>query len=416
MEECMNKKLGLVGIVATAALAASTLLVPSANASTRTIIVWADDVRGPQLTTLIGGNTSIVNGYKIQVKFFSSLTALQDAWSKASAASAPDVITGPASFVLDAKSGKLAAIQPGSVNSAFSKGAISAMSYAGKQYGVALDIDTTALVYNKSLFGTSAPTSMVQMINYYNANKVSKGLAGGICAVDGTWGSQAVLNALGGGAWDISKSHPNYTKVVLNSAAYIGNAKKYLLDSSGKSNGFFQWDGCNAAFTAGKIPFAITGAWNYGGYAKAGMSFGLSAIPGLNGGTAAQWVNYSGAFLTSYAATHKVSIGARQLLLRYFASTPGQVAMYKASQRPPANGPAVAQVTDPLTLGVAQAAQSGTPQVSALLDDKAGGTNWYDTLSAFYTAVFVQGKDITASANAAAAIEAKDFADAAASL
>ena len=416
MEECMKKKLGLVGLVASAALVGSTLLVPSASAATRTLIVWADDQRGPQLATLIGGNTSIVPGYKIQVKFFSSLTALQDAWSKASAASAPDILTGPAGFVLDAKSGKLASIQPGSKNSAFSKGAISAMSYAGKQYGVALDIDTTALVYNKTLFGSAAPTSMVQMINFYNANKDSKGLVGGVCAVDGTWGSQAILNGLGGGAWDISKSHPNYTKVVLNSAAYIANAKRYLLDSSGKSTGFFQWDGCNAAFTAGKIPFAITGAWNYGGYSKAGLSFGLSAIPGLNGGTATQWVNYSGAFLTSYAAAHHVSIGARQLLLNYFASKDGQVAMYQASKRPPANGPAVAQVTDPLTLGVAQAAQSGTPQVSALLDNKTGGTNWYDTLSAFYTAVFVQGKDITASANAAAAIEQKDFNAAAASL
>jgi maltose-binding protein MalE len=187
MEECMKKKLGLVGLVASAALVGSTLLVPSASAAPRTIIVWADDVRGPQLATLIGGNTSIVPGYKIQVKFFSSLTALQDAWSKASAASAPDVLTGPAGFVLDAKSGKLAAIQPGSKNSAFSKGAISAMSYGGKQYGVALDIDTTAFVYNKSLFGSTAPTSLVQMVNFYNANKESKSLVGGVCAVDGTW-------------------------------------------------------------------------------------------------------------------------------------------------------------------------------------------------------------------------------------
>ena len=412
----MKKKLGLVGIVASAALVGSTLLVPSANAAQRTLIVWADDQRGPQLTTLIGGNTSIVPGYKIQVKFFSSLSALQDAWSKASAASGPDVLTGPASFVLDAKSGKLASIQPGSANQAFSKGAISAMSYAGKQYGVALDIDTTALVYNKTLFGSAAPTSLVQMVNFYNTNKASKGLVGGVCAADGTWGTQALLNGFGGGAWDISKSKPNYNKVVLNSSAFISNVKKYLLDSSGKSTGFFQWDSCNAAFTAGKIPFAITGAWNYGGYTKAGLSFGLSAIPGLNGGTAAQWVNYSGAFLTSYAATHGVSIGARQLLLNFFASTDGQVAMYKASTRPPANAQAIAQVTDPLTLGVGKAAAAGQPQIDALLNDSTGGTNWYDTLTAMYKAMFEQGKDPATTINAAAAIVQKNFTHAAAGL
>ncbi len=417
MEECMNKKkLSFVGVVASAALVVSALLVPSANAATRTIIVWADDVRGPQLTKLIGGNTTLVPGYTIQVKFFSGLTAEQDAWSKATAASGPDIITGPASFVLDAKSGKLSAIQPGGVNAAFAKGAISAMSYGGKQYGVALDIDTTALVYNKTLFGATAPTSLVQMVNFYNTNKSAKGLVGGVCAADGTWGSQAILNGFGGGAWDISKSKPNYTKVVLNSPAFAANVKKYLLDASGKSTGFFQWDGCNTAFSTGKIPFAITGTWNYGGYTKAGISFGLSAIPGLNGGTSAQWVNYSGAFLSSYAGVHGVSIGARQLLLNWFASTTGQVAMYKASLRPPANGPAVAQVTDPITLGVASAAQSGTPQVSALLDDKVGGSNWYDTVGALYTAIFVKGLDVVTSLNSAAAIEQKNFNDAAASL
>jgi len=413
----MNKrKLSLVGIAASAALVASALLVPNANAATRTIIVWADDQRGPQLTKLIGGSTSIVSGYKIQVKFFSSLTALQDAWSKASAASAPDVLTGPASFVLDAKSGKLAVIQPGSANKAFARGAVSAMSYGGKQYGVALDIDTTALVYNKTLFGATAPTSLTQMVDFYNANKVAKGLVGGVCAAEGAWGSQALLNGFGGGAWDISKRTPNYSHVVLNSPAFITNVKKYLLDSSGKSTGFFQWDSCNASFTAGKIPFAITGAWNYGGYTTAGLNFGLSGIPGLNGGSAAQWVNYSGAFLTSYASTHKVSIGARQLLLKFFASAPAQTAMYQASKRPPANSVAGAQVTDPLTLGVAKASEGGTPQVSAMLDDKAGGSNWYDTLGALYTAVFTQGKDAATSINAAAAIVQKNFNDAVATL
>jgi arabinogalactan oligomer/maltooligosaccharide transport system substrate-binding protein len=325
-------------------------------------------------------------------------------------------LTGPASFVLDAKSGKLAAIQPGSVNANFSKGAKSSMSYGGKQYGIALDIDTTALVYNTALFGTTAPKSLVQMVNFYNTNKATDGLVGGVCAADGTWGTQALLNGFGGGAWDISKSTPNYTHVVLNSPAFIGNVKKYLLNSSGKSTGFFQWDNCNAAFTAGKIPFAITGSWNYSGYTAAGMKFALSGIPGLIGGSATQWVNYSGAFLTSFAATHGVSIGSRQLLLNYFASTPGQVAMYKASQRPPANSGAAAQVTDPLTLGVAKAAQGGTPQVDALLNDKAGGTNWYDTLTALYTAIFTQGKDAATNLNAAAVIIQKNFNDAASSL
>jgi len=72
----MKKRYGILGVVAASALAASALVVPSANAATRTIVVWADDQRGPQLTTLLNGNSTIVPGYQIQVKFFSALTAL----------------------------------------------------------------------------------------------------------------------------------------------------------------------------------------------------------------------------------------------------------------------------------------------------------------------------------------------------
>ena len=43
----------------------------------KTITVWADEQRGPQLKSLIDGNTTIAPGYTIKVKFFSALTALQ---------------------------------------------------------------------------------------------------------------------------------------------------------------------------------------------------------------------------------------------------------------------------------------------------------------------------------------------------
>ena len=101
MEECMKKKqLGVIGALASAALIASAMLVPAANAASRTLTIWADDQRGPQLTTLLQGNTSIVPGYKINVKFFSSLNALQSAWANATAATAPDIYAG----ALDRKS------------------------------------------------------------------------------------------------------------------------------------------------------------------------------------------------------------------------------------------------------------------------------------------------------------------------
>ena len=415
----MKKRYGILGVVAASALAASALVVPSANAATRTIVVWADDQRGPQLTTLLNGNSTIVPGYQIQVKFFSALTALQSAWDKSTAAGGPDIIVGPSSLGSDgAKSGKVVSTPYGAIlKSQIPAPAISALTYQHKIYGVPTDLDTTAFVTNTSLYGASAPATLADAISWYNANKVSKGLTGGVCAVDGTWGTQGIITALGGGAWAIKGSTPDFSQTLFNSATFKANVSKYLLDSSGKSTGFFQWDGCGDAFKAGKIPFAITGSWNFDGFTKAGVKFVLSPVPGLTAGTyGQQWVNYSGAFESSYAKTHGVAIGAQDLLMNWFAGKDGQYAMYKSSQRPPANSLTAALVTDPLTLGVTQAGAHGMPQISPALDDKAGGTNWYDTLTSAYNDIFVKGKPVGATLDAAAAIINKNFKDAAASL
>jgi maltose-binding protein MalE len=410
----MKKRFNAAALVSVAALSVAALAGAPAQAATKTIVVWADEQRGPQLQKLIDGNTTIAPGYTISVKYFSALDALQSAWDKSTAAGGPDVMTGPASMAAaGGKSGKLVRLNGSAqLNKEIPSAGLAAMSYKGLLYGVPLDVDTTGFVWNKDLFGASAPATFADMVDYYTKNKSAKGFTGGICAFEGTWGSQAVLTALGGGAWGYNGSKPNYSKVMLNSAAYKANVKKYLLDSTGKSNGFFQWDGCGDAFKAGKIPFGITGAWNFAGIKKAGIDFGIGATPGLTASTkGAQWVNYSGAYVTAYAAQHGVDLGARKLVVGWFASAAGQVAMSKLSDRPAANTVAGAQVSDPWPVGISKASATGIPQISPALDNKTGGSNWYDTLGSVYTDIFTKGKSVDATLDAAAAILKKNFAN-----
>ena len=415
----MKKRYSAAALVSAAALAVSALAGAPAQAANRTITVWADEQRGPQLAKLIDGNTSIAPGYVIKVKYFSALDALQSAWDKSTAAGGPDVMTGPASMAAaGGKSGKLARIiVTSTLKKQIPTAGLAAMSYKGNVYGVPLDVDTTAFLWNKSLFGTTAPATFGDMVDYYTANKSAKGLTGGICAFEGTWGSHAVLTALGGGAWGYKGSNAQFDNVVLNSSTFKSNVKKYLLDSNGKSTGFFQWDGCGDAFKAGKIPFAITGAWNLDGITKAGISYGIGATPGLTATTkGAQWVNYSGAYVTSYAKDHGVDLGARKLVVGWFASKAGQLAMSTLSKRPPASISATAAVTDAQTLAVGKAAATGTPQISPALDDKTGGDNWYGVLGSVFTDIFTKGKSSDATLDAAAAILKKNFAAYAATL
>jgi hypothetical protein len=97
--------------------------------------------------------------------------------------------------------------------------------------------------------------------------------------------------------------------------------------------------------------------------------------------------------------------------MKWFASEAGQAKMSALSGRPPANTAAAGAVTNPSTLGVAKAALTGTPQISPALDNKTGGSNWYDVLGGVYTDIFTKGKSVDATLDAAAAILAKNFAN-----
>ena len=89
----MNKKrIGVVGVIAAAALAVSALAVPSAFAAKKSIIIWADETRGPALEKLVKDMEKTVPGYAVSVKSYASYDALGAAWDKATAATGPDII------------------------------------------------------------------------------------------------------------------------------------------------------------------------------------------------------------------------------------------------------------------------------------------------------------------------------------
>jgi arabinogalactan oligomer / maltooligosaccharide transport system substrate-binding protein len=395
-----------VAVAAAASLGLGLAIVP-AQAATKTIVVWADETRGPQLQQQLKLESTVVKGYRIQVKAFASFDALKSAWDKSTAATGPDIVIGSAAWgAAGAKSGKLAPVTyPAKVRSQFSKSTIEAMSYKGKTYGVALDLDTTAFAWNTDLYGKQ-PTTIKEMVDHYLANK-SK-YSAGFCSFNGEWGAHPIITGLGGGAFT-----SDYTKTLINSAAFKSNVKSLLLGSDGKSNGFFKPGGCDGDFKAGKIPFAGVGAWNLGGIAESNTKIKLGYFPGsTTKARGAQWVNYSGAFLTSYAKRHGVEAGARQLLLNYFAGDVAQARMSVIGKRPPANIAAAKRVSDPQTKAIAAAGQTGTPQVGALLDDQTGGANWYGLVGDVFSKILNEGANVDSTLDQAAAVLLKNFANA----
>jgi len=408
----MNKKrIGVVGVIAAAALAVSALAVPSAFAAKKSIIIWADDTRGPALVKIVKDMEKAVPGYTVDVKAYASYDALGAAWDKATAATGPDIILRDGALAISgAKSGKIQSlVVPSGTRSQFAPAAWGAMTVKGRIFGIPTDVDTTGMIYNTAMFPT-APKTIGDIYDYYIKNKAT--LTNGICSFNGTWGAQPVLTALGGGAWGYKNGQADFSNVVFNSATFKANVKKYLIGADGKTNGFFSYDGCDTAFKAGKVPVALVGAWNMAGVAATSVKYGWGSLPSTTAGKFGnQWAGYSAAYLTSYATAHGVKSGANQLLFKFFASEAGQLALNEAQkdQRPLAHISAAAKTKDATAAGVGAAAANSVKQLAAL-DDSTGGANWYSVSDDALKDIFA-GKDVDTTLDKGAAVLAKNFAN-----
>ena len=406
-----TKRFGFAGILAAFALAVSTLVAPSANAATE-IVVWADESRGPNLAKVIAAKGDWVTGYTVKVVSFSSFDALKEALDKATDASGPDIVVGANDWVpTAAKSGKLAPITlTAAVKARFNPTQFLDLTYKGKLYGVPVDINNVAMIYNTKLV-SSAPKNFGEMVSTYKSLKASKGLKAGLCIAGGgmSWGGLSGFSALGAEPYLMNADGTvNYNKS-FDPAVFAKNVSTLLLDKKGKSNGFWPATdtGCQDNFLAGKVPFAIIGNWHWRTFAEAGFDMNIQPVPGVKPGTYGKMFgSVSGAFLTSYAEAHGVAVPAKSLLTSFFASTKGQVAYQAEEGRPPAEKGAQ---KSQLVLGGqkamgAAASLSSIPQIGAFLNTNAGGANYWDSAPAYWNAVLVDGKNPLTEAKKLAAI------------
>jgi arabinogalactan oligomer/maltooligosaccharide transport system substrate-binding protein len=396
----LHRKFGKVAAVAIAAGLMTSIVTAPIHAASNTIVVWADETRGPNLQKVINAKSDWVPGYTIKIVSFSSFDALKAAVDKATALTGPDIVVGANDWVATgAKNGQLAPVTlASSVRSKFTANNLFDLSYKGVLYGVPLDVNNVSMIYNTNL--ATKPLTFGQMVNFYQANKAAKNLTAGLCVAGGgmSWGAVSVLSALGGAPYVMTPTGTVSASADPVPPVVASNIKQYLLDSNGKSNGFFPASdtGCKEAFLAGKVPYAIIGNWEWQDYKKAGFAMNMMPVPGVKHGTyGSAFASVSGAFLTVYAAQHGVDQGAKSLLNNFFGSKNGAIAYQNIELRPPAQKDAQkdASVSDAQKGFGTSGAMAGIPQIGGILNGATGSKSYWDLLPAFWTDVLVNGKD-----------------------
>ena len=417
MEEKLMKKKLFRGfaVIATLALAAGLAVTP-AQANTK-VVVWADETRGPNLVKTLADKADWVSGVTIDVVTFTSFDALKAAADNmtASTANRPDIILGPNSWVAQfAKSGKLAPLTlTASQRAGFTSGQLYDMSYKKRLYGIPVDVNNVAMIYNTKLV-TAAPKTFGEMVDYYKANKTSKSLKAGLCVAGGgmSWGAHSVASALGADAFYLNADGRINKYKSFNPNELGRNVKKFLLDGK-KGNGFFPSsdEGCKDNFLDGVVPFAIIGNWEWASYADKGFTMNQMSVPGVTASAPGKaFGSVSGAMLTAYAAGSGREAAAKSVLVDFFGSADGQVAYQKYEKRAPAQAAAGKNVTlNAAQRGFGSAAASSLPEIGVILNGPAGGTSYWEALPAYWTAVLVDGKNPVREAKKLAAIYAANL-------
>jgi hypothetical protein len=212
-----------------------------------------------------------------------------------------------------------------------------------------------------------------------------------------SWGGHSVLSALGADAYQFNSRGGVVYNRAFSATTFGKNVRTYLMDGK-KSNGFYPATdtGCKDNFLAGTVPYAIIGNWEWEDYTAKGFTMNVMPVPGVKAGTYGKMFgSVSGAMLTTFAEKHGTEAGAKSLLTNFFASTDGQVRYQKIEKRPPAEKGAQADATvSAAQRGFGAAASlAGIPEIGAFLNNKTGGSAYWDTVGAYWTAVLIDGKD-----------------------
>ena len=147
-------------LAATSLLLSGIVATPAVAADSDKLIIWADDERGKQLKPVLDGK--VYGGKTVEIVTYTSKTTLDTAFQAATASNGPDVLFGPVGeSVTAAKNGKALPFVLSAASAAnLPAAAVQYGQYKGRQYGLPLDIDSVAMIWNTK-FG-AAPKSLAE--------------------------------------------------------------------------------------------------------------------------------------------------------------------------------------------------------------------------------------------------------------
>jgi len=326
------------------------------------ILIWCDETRAPVLEE-VGKEFTAKYNVPVEVQEVGFGDIRSKLTTAGPAGEGADLIIGPHDWIGELIENGL--LEPISLftelRSKFVPVSLEAFTYGGKLYGLPYATEAVALFYNKNLV-PEPPATFEELITIAKGlTNREKGEYGFLIQMPDPYHTFPLLSATGG---YIFGENPDGTTNPLdiglaNEGAICGANLLLRLVTEGIQMPGADYQTVTGLFNEGKLAMMISGPWVIGGIKEAGVNYGITKIPSIDGQVAKPFVGVQGFMISAFSEN---KILTRTFLTDFVATKETMLKLYERATRPPAFLPALEEVSaNPDIKGIAISAADGIP-------------------------------------------------------
>lgn len=341
------------------------------------LLIWADGVRAPILAD-IAIDFVVEYGIPVTVQEMPFGEIRDNLGVVAPTGEGPDIIIGAHDWLGQLVTDGLIEEIDIEDESLYVESALNVFTWEGGRYGLPYAIESIGLFFNKDLIGEEPPVSFEELIEVGN-KLMAEGKYGLVMPQPDPYHTFPFFSALGGYVFGEDENGVlNPLDVGLANEGSVKGLELFerLLDDGIMARAT-TYDTMMSLFQNGEAAFMITGPWAFEDVRSAGVNYGFTRIPSIEGSFGKPFVGAQG-FMVSAFSENKML--ANIFLNEFVGTEETMLALFERDPRPTAFLPAAEVINeDPDMLGVMLAASEGVP-MPAIPAMNAVWTAWGDAI------------------------------------
>ncbi|MCF8008679.1 MAG: maltose ABC transporter substrate-binding protein [Halanaerobiales bacterium] len=326
------------------------------------LLIWADENRIKVLNTVKDQFEAEYGiSIEIQEKAFGDI---RDNMAVGGASGeGPDIIVGAHDWLgALVSNGLISPIELGDKKDDFYPVALEAFSWGEDIYALPYAIESVGLIYNKNIIPDPPKNFTTFETIVKNVTDKKKEMYGFIMPQPDPYHTFPFMSATGGYVFGLQEGVLNPLDIGLNNdGATLGLQKLDKLYEDGYIP-FVDYQTMTSLFTNGQVGMMLTGPWALPALAEAGIDYGFTQLPHIEGQPPKPFVGVQGFMISAFS---KNKILAQAFLNEFIANKETMMALYEEGSRPPVYIPAAEEVADnPDMAGVLESAADGIPMPS----------------------------------------------------